>query len=70
MMLSAIGLALHPVSGNSRNDISPADVDVDSGRGILVHNKQHLHTFTVHGVEIQAPNLKAAKKIYNRLKRK
>ena len=57
-------------SDNLRNDISPNDVDVNTGRGILVHNKQHLHTFTVHGVEIQAPNLKAARKIYNRTKRK
>lgn len=48
----------------------PTQRDLDKSKGILVHNKQHLHTFTVHGVEIQAPNLKAAKKIYNRTKSK
>lgn len=48
----------------------PTQRELDKSKGILVHNKQHLHTFTVHGVEIQAPNLKAAKKIYNRTKSK
>ena len=50
--------------------IDIAGINVTHGRDILVHNKQHMHTFTVHNVEIQAPNLKAAKKIYNRTKRK
>lgn len=74
MMFSAIGMAMmssnDSYTDNPINDIKPKDIDVNSGRDILVHNKQHLHTFTVHGVEIQAPNLKAAKKIYDRTKRK
>jgi hypothetical protein len=46
----------------------PSQRQLDASKGILVHNTLKMHTFTIHNVEIQAPNLKAAKKIYNRIK--
>jgi hypothetical protein len=57
--------------GTYMEESKGAKIDIDSinvtaGRDILIHNKEQLHTFTIHGVEIQAPNKKAAIKIYNR----
>jgi hypothetical protein len=44
----------------------PTQRELDAAKSLLVHNKLQLHTLTIHGVEIQAPNKKAAIKIYNR----
>lgn len=65
-------LPLHPhyMEDSRGAKIDIACINVTHGRDILVHNKLKMHTFTVHGVEIQAPNYKAAKKIYNRTKSK
>jgi len=71
LMLSAIELTMNPMVNpymdtDSKERIDPSDIDVIAGRDILIHNKEQLYTFTIHGVEIQAPNKKAAIKIYNR----
>ena len=65
-------LPLHPhyMEESRGQEIDISAINVTHGRDILVHNSLKMHTFTVHGVEIQAPNLKAAKKIYNRTKHK
>jgi hypothetical protein len=44
----------------------PSQRELDAAKGLLVHNKLQLHSFTIHGIDIQAPNKKAAIKIYNR----
>jgi hypothetical protein len=70
MMFEGMNSALYNTGSNGSRYYEPTKNDLDKSKGILVHNTLNMHTFTVHGVEIQAPNLKAAKKIYNRTKHK
>lgn len=58
--------ASYNTGSNGDRYYHPPKEDLDKGKGILIHNKLQLHTFIIHGVEIQAPNKKAAIKIYNR----
>ncbi len=60
------GMNSAPYNSIGSKYYKPTKYDLDKSKGILVHNTLKLHTFTVHGVEIQAPNKKAAIKIYNR----
>lgn len=47
--------------------LTPQDMDVTTGRGILVHNKLYLHNYRIEGFGIMAPNLKQARKIHKRV---
>lgn len=47
--------------------LTPQDMDVSTGRGILVHNKLYLHNYQIEGFHIIAPNLKQARKIFKRI---
>lgn len=47
--------------------LTPQDMDVTTGRGILVHNKLYLHNYRIEGFGIMAPNLKQARKIHKRM---
>jgi hypothetical protein len=65
MMFDAM-MPSYNTKANGDRYYPPTQRELDAAKGLLVHNKLQLHTFTVHGVEIQAPNKKAAIKIYNR----
>jgi len=64
---SSMDMITNAYIGESRGSkyYPPSQRQLDASKGILVHNTLKMHTFTIHGEEIQAPNLKAAKKIYN-----